>query len=646
MNKRWKIMAVSALIMLIVMAPAVTAQATLPGTPTTLVGSGDQATDGKSNTNRATQGLFFEDRDNYLDTTGISSLDKNLIFVNVFNLGYFGGDTTGGGTLPNAYTVTPYFDAGAGFFLGTNWIGAAFAYGVDETISLADSATKAVTLFSDGTTDTVTETENATTYTTYQIYDWFRLNAVFGNKIWGVRNDFSLTNRQAEGYIRPTITGGNTLGTVNINVGNTIAGVIPNPPAGGNTITTTPGGVVTNELKKGEILDRTISDIASFGIHLDQVIPAIAAFAPWAKAALGYTYTDSTTRLNPASGAEVSINTLKGFGWDYSVRDSLGTNVAYSFAHDLTAAEGVLGIGIGGGADFTLNELFTLSPELAYAIDISLYANKYTDPSGNETNIAGIGDSYYGRSYVNNGYYTAPNPEFSGTSYTEIVTRVADTYELSRVQQELNPAVTLNAEFGLLNFAVKYSPVLKFDWISQTYSSSTRTVTTNKYGSDSFASFQETVTTNSAARTAEKNSVTWNNVFAVGVQFWIKPEKLRFNLGAEFDTQIGTWTTTKYTSVDNKQNRTTKKTYDDGHEDASTIQIDEVLPAGGGTITENQSFTSRGEVNPVQYGFGPTFFFNDYINFDIYLENQSGRGSNWFELLMPVTWALQFNIRY
>jgi hypothetical protein len=646
MNKKWKITAILAVIMISFLASNAMAQTPqIPANPP--IQEEDQATDGVSNTNRATAGLFYEDRDNYLSTTGISSLTKNLIFINLFNLGYFGGD---GGTV-NGYNNTPYFDAGTGFFLGSNWIGAAFTYGVAENINLLDSASKEVTTFPDGTVNTTTTTERATVIT-HQINDWFGLNAVFGNKVWGVKNSFALNNRKAEGYVAVAYTSGPpnkiTVGGVDfLEIGSIAPQAVPTGTTNNNTTVTTnpPGRVVSNELQKGEVLASKISDTVEFGIHLDQVIPVLQPYAPWASAKIGFTYTDYTWNINTSNGNLATNNyTLKGYGWNYSERDKLETKEAYSFARDQSAAEGYLDIGLDAGADFKLNDIFVLSPELLYEIGFSLYANKYTGAGGSEEAIAGIGETYYGKSYINNGYHTAlGDPSLSGTSYTQTEIWVTNAYELSRVNQELNPSVTLNAAFDRVNFAAKYSPKFLFDNRSQTYTTSKRQVTIDKRGTDKYASYTTTETTSSPSLTAERNSFQWDNTYSFGVQLWIRPDKFRLNFGSEFTTTVGTWTTTKWASGNYPSTVTKKKTYDDGHEDATT---DPVTTVNTGTVTEQQRFTSSGTVTNVKYGFGATFFLNDYVNFDFYLEDQAGTGNNWLGLFLPATWALQFNIRY
>jgi hypothetical protein len=178
MNKRWKIGAFAALIMLCVLSVNVAAY-----DADSFADSNQEASSGQSNTNIATSGLFSDDRDFYLSTTDIGSLTKNLIFVNLFAPKFLGGDYQGGPIGSDriaGFQYAPYFDAGAGFFIGANWIGFAFNYGVTEYKNESVSASKSTVLNADGSEASSTTTENAPEVS-YQVQDGFKLAAIFGN---------------------------------------------------------------------------------------------------------------------------------------------------------------------------------------------------------------------------------------------------------------------------------------------------------------------------------------------------------------------------------------------------------------------------------------------------------------------------------
>jgi hypothetical protein len=619
MNKRWKIAAVLAVIM-VALASNVMAQ--YPGYSGSDVAL--EATAGKSNTKAATAGLFSEDRDNYLSPTGIGRLTKNLIFVNIFAPKFLGGDPSG----VNGFLYNPYFDAGAGFFIGQWWIGFAFNYGVTETKNEVEGAEKVSTIAPDGTLTSAETTENATKIPVWEVNDGFQLAAIFGNKTWGVKNDLQVTTNRSEGYQSPSALG-SILGTY--------AGT---PPTGspGETTTVTPGDTVTkNELTRGETNGSTFKDTLSFGISLGNVIPAIAGISPWASAKLIFAYDHEVT------GFGNTITTSSGYGWEYELRDAAGTKESTSYAEDVAANVFKLGVSLQGGVGLKINDIFTFSPDLSYDITFPIYGNKYTDIGGGEETAKGVAVTYVGSTFTRSGYWDqAANPNEFGPINTRTEAWRATVYELSGVDQNLGLGLKIAAKFPRLDFAVKYSPKFFFSSLKQTTKSSGRRFINADYGSDQSASYEQTYNQVADDQTAESNTVTWINTIDVGAKIWLKEDKFRLNLGSSFKNQTGNWITTKTNGNDRTVTTVTKK-YDDGHEDNTTKPQTTI---GGNTSTSTQTFSQVVKITPVAYSLGFTFFMNENVNLDFLMKTQENQGENWLELLLPAAWALQFNIRY
>jgi hypothetical protein len=633
MNKKWKIIAVLAVIMMFAGVFNVAAyDADAYGD------SNQEATSGTSNTNIATSGLFTDDRDHYLDTTSIGELTKNLIFVNLFAPKVLGGNPTG--SRINGFSYVPYFDAGTGFFLGSNWIGFAFNYGVSEDVIENNQAYKNTWLKADGSEDHSTTVEMAPEIS-YKIHDGLKLAAIFGNKTWGVKNTLTLINSREEGY---SALDSGDLGAVGITSGtasSALTGLAPNNP--GRTTTNQPGTEVTKaELSRGKDEDGGFRDEIEFGINLGNMVPSIGSLSPWAVAGVNLGYWNKTSYVGQ-DGKIGEVNTRTGYGGSYSKSDrATGTLEAASYAEDTAASEFDLGFAVGGGVSLKINDIFTFSPELGYDIEFPIYGNKYTTASGGEEYAKGIAYTRSGSTFTYNGYKTdAPNPTENGPITTRVETKTADVYELSRVDQNLAPGLKLGAEFGRLSFAIKYTPEFTFSTFRQTITSSSRSVTTYKEGEYKWASFTETTTVSSADQTAEYDRVTWNNTIDIGARVWLKPDKLRLNLGSSFSNKVGDWVTAKV-NVNNKTTTTTKTDYrDEAHADTTTTTVSD--PIGVGSV---QLFTQDADIVPVTYNLGFTYFFNENINFDFLMKSQENKGTNWLELLLPATWALQFNIRY
>jgi hypothetical protein len=597
-------------------------------------GSGDvlEATSGQSNTNAATAGLFYEDRDFYLSTTDIGSLTKNLIFVNLFAPKILGGDAEGGingNDRIGGFAYSPYFDAGTGFFAGSWWVGLAFNYGITEYKYEQDYASKTYVIAGDGTETSSTTAENATGLddgnpaTTHDWYvnDGFKLVVIFGNKTWGVKNDLQVVTSREEGYLTGVSLSG---------LGLTLpAGVTPASVPGG-TQTVQPGsGVTKNEYTRGVTNNAYLNDTITFGINLGGVIAAAANISPWASLKLDLGYANQNSR--------------SGYGWVYESSDALaGTKTSASYAEDHAAAVFNLGFGLSGGATFKINDVFSFSPELGYGIAFPIYGNKYTDIGGGVATAKGRATTQFGSTFEHKGVYLAPVSEKTGPITERVESWYADVSEISAVSQNLAPGFKLNAEFPRVSFALKYTPSFAFynrDTVSKV---SSKTVTTYKHGKDDSQSFTETVTVVNEDQPSEYNEVTWTNTINVGAQIWLKEDKFRLNLGSTFANQAGNWTTQKQNSND-RIVTTTTKTYDDGHPAADTQTQTTV---SGSSSSSNQFFQQIAEIAPVAYNVGFTFFLNENVNFDFLLNSQEDRGENWLELLLPAAWALQLNIRY
>jgi hypothetical protein len=407
----------------------------------------------------------------------------------------------------------------------------------------------------------------------------------------------------------------------------------------GGTQTAQPGAVVTkNELSRGKSVSGGFRDEISFGINLGDVVPAAAGLSPWASAGLNLGYWNTTPILSGGS----RLTTSTGYGFSYEERDALtGTRNSTSFSADTVAGEFDLGFALSGGISLKINDIFSFSPDLGYGIEFPIYGNRYTDVGGDEAVARGAAATQYGQVFQHLGYYNAPNPQDSGPITEKTDQWNVTVYELSRVEQNLAPGFKLAAEFGALSFALKYTPEFNFYNAGQTTKRSNKAVTTHKEGADAWNSYTTTTTVSYEDQTVEYSGVTWDNTIAIGAQVWLKADKLRLNLGSRFTNRLGDWQTTKTTGNNRTVTTTTTEYDDENHQGTSQTTVNSPI-----TTTSGQTFSQTAQIVPVQYNLGFTFFLNENINFDFLMKSQEDRGENWLELLLPATWALQFNIRY
>jgi hypothetical protein len=564
---------------------------------------GAVASDGKSNTNTATAGLFNEDRDLYLGTTGIKDLveggkkNKNLIFVNVFSPVFFGGDS-GTDSFGRDY---PYFDAGAGLLYRLHWFGLAFSYGIDQkNITEGKNAGKE-TAFDPNTGAAVSTTDTNKSTVQNKVEDFFLINAAFGNKIWGISNKLRIDTAYEEGYLQ----------------GNPSTSTITNP------------GAVTENLRytRGRTSLGGFRNSLEVGINPD--ITERSQLFPWVKTTINLSYYD---------------NSETGYGRETLRSDALAGRL-FEEKHSEETVHGVFGFGFGlaGGLTLTLNEVFSFSPDVSYAMNIPLRNNRYTDSNGGAALIRGYGKTTHDYTFVNNGTYL-PNTAEKPIHTSETDTRSAALYTVSEVDQNINMGLRLDAHFDRLNLAFKYSPRIRIYSDSVNTGFEQKTLKTETYGTDQAKSYRITTISNAGTTFSSTDKTVWDNTFYIGAQFWVKPDRFRINAGSTFNTTVGAWETNDTRTVTNGYN-TVKKDYFDGHEDDTTGLKTEYVVVSS-TVAEDQLFTVSGKVDPIRYGLGFTFFFNEHLDFDFLLGNQSGKGDDWLKLLLPATWALQINIRY
>jgi hypothetical protein len=661
MTKRWKITAALAVVMMIALASNVTAQQDVL-----------QASDGQSNTNQATAGLFYEDRDHYLTTTNIGNLTKNLIFVNFFTPDFFGlKETSSGGGAPVRYfenNYKNYFDAGTGRFFGSWWAGLGFRYGFENELSTENSNTSAPSVTStpgDYSNSTITND-----YITQNDYDWLLgVSAIFGNKTWAVKNTYSGTIVQFErrgddtvgattgGKLHPAYDAANTALTAtgaNSALNALSATFTGAALSGNNEQTVTANGVTTStkdEYSIGVISGTQYatlsgvtysdpikedgwSDTLEFGIVLGDLVPVLNSISPWAYVSFGLGY--------------YGDGSYKGFTRSYEVSDSRHhdpqwgsvtqrTNVAYDQLNSYLN----LSPGIGLGISLGLDEVFTLEPELHYSADFRAYSNEGVKGTTTIT----TGDHYLFNGLVNG------NPTYIKNNYSR-----TENNEKRHSTNVIDPAVTLRADFDRVQFAIKWEPKFTFESESNTYSSVTKTTLYTNTG-NSWDSSTTTTTVNAdnngTATTEKITTNTWENTFAIGAQLWVKPEKFRVNAGGIFTNTLGEWKTTT-TELSSKTSVTTvTKAYDDPTHLDTTTGTRETTSIGTGSY--DQDFESK-PADHIQASLhlGATVFFNDWVSFDMVVGDRSNPGTNsgeylsmgWLDVLIPSTFGIQINIRY
>ncbi|MDR1278929.1 MAG: hypothetical protein LBK02_09265, partial [Treponema sp.] len=592
-----------------------------------------RAYDGQSNTNLSTAGLFFEDRDLFLSTVDIGSLDKNLLFLNFVSPSYLGGPNN---VFDDNNYYDYYFDAGAGHFFGPFWAGTAFRFGSATLKSKTNTETETAQMDTNGTQvgkDSTTLNGGANRYDS--IDELLGASIIFGNKNWGIKDTLEIKQYRYEGYgnivpgtyntlyLDNTFSPGITIAPVAAGANN----VITDTDANGRVITTSntySEGVVYRPGNNGK--DNTWFNALEAGFVLGEMVSSMAALSPWAVVTVGF-------------GVDQN-QSVKDLRHDYSVSDSWGGGVSdkRSITYDAARAHFDIIPALAFGITVPLDDIFSFSPELAYTPRLNIYANKYTGIGGGEETAKGTVVSRTGSQWTYAGLAADGRQLTTTTTYNS-----AAVSEISYFGQTIGAGLKLAADFDRFALALKWSPVLDTDSTKTTTKESSRGVVKNFSDPNPYNNSTVITETTQEDDLTENSTVIFQNRFAVGAQLWLVPEKFRLNAGGIVTSTI-TSTTVKTTNETGSTTKTTTS-YEDGHIDAASQAP--VVATTIGTATYTQTYDSDTDFNGAYY-MGCTWFFTDNVNLDFYLSNSAGgtAETNWAQLLMPSTWALQINIRY
>jgi hypothetical protein len=628
MNKKWQAVAVFTVIML--MFPVLT----IFGQTSAAM----RAYDGKSNTNLSTAGLFVEDRDRFLSTTSLGSLNKNLFFLNFITPSYLGGPSN---VFDDNEVFNYYFDAGAGHFFGSWWTGLAFRFGSSTNKDKTNSTTETAVLDANGLQiGTSSTTRDGASGSYEHIKDQVGITAIFGNKTWAVKNNFDLRRDRNEGYgnvlLSASLIPNLNLASLN-NVGSVISipGVTP-APANNNEVTTTDTSgritTISNTYSEGVAYTGTNTwyNTIEGGVVLGNLVSSIASISPWVKLAVKF-------------GMDQN-GSVKDLSHDYSLSDNanIGVYEKASITYDYAAARFDIVPKLSLGITLPLDETFSFSPDLSWEPQINIYANKYTAAGGGEETAKGTVIYQTGSQWKYNGLADDGGRKETTTTYnSEAVS------EISSFVQTLAAGLKLAAKFDRIGLALKWGPSFATDSRTTTTKTSTRTVVKTLNGANPYNNKTVTTAVSREDDVTEKSIITFKNEFRIGGQVWLKPDKFRLNAGALVTARTITTTTENTTGTGSVQTVTTA--YDDGHIDAaSKAPVVTTTPAAGPSKTYTQTYDSNTDFSG-SYHLGCTYFFTDNLNLDFYLSNSAADGvaeNNWGQLLMPSTWALQINIRY
>lgn len=551
------------------------------------------ATAGGSLTGDVTNSLFKEDRDNYLNTTDWSKVEKNVIFVD------FGKPTN------NAFP----FDIGTGFILGKAFVGIGYTQSMvdnkNQTTSLDETVNYAVPVITGyETTKTYSMTGNDHNAT-------YGITGLFGIGFIGVRNEFKYTINETQRYYDPTTFNGNYTATQ------------------GTEVVKKTGDTVTSEINTVFAASKKDSstwyDRAGVGLNLlpDLSLKVAASALVQYYANGGYAgVSKEVTKRDPTATAYPTYNGKAGVYY-YSKETSA---YAPSYLEITPSANASVKLKMG--------DVFSLTPYLGYGMVLRLFSNKYVDLGGGEKTVEGVAYDTYKKEYT---LGTTLNTLANKFDDTRVETWNAYTDVKSYMQNQIAPALTLNADFSeRFSFAAKVTPMFTLTSEASKSQMNSRTVTTydDGAGATGVGSYVQTANTLGQVTDVKTERMSINNKLEVGAKFFMIPKKLRINLGTTVSNDLGSWQTQTTSKIGVGRTTTVKDWGAADKVDTTTYSPNSTI-----TITEasKQVYTSTGSITTV-YETGLTWFYDDNLSMDL----KSAGGDIW----NLNNWTLQLNIRY
>jgi hypothetical protein len=275
----------------------------------------------------------------------------------------------------------------------------------------------------------------------------------------------------------------------------------------------------------------------------------------------------------------------------------------------------------------------TLEAGVGGQINLYNYSTAYDDLAGTEQSISGFASDFYETNYTAN----ETSPGVFETTATTI--RAYQTQEYSYLSWEVQPEVSLVVEpDDRFRFGMGYMPNISGYKSSSVYAGGAQSVTTYEDGDGVNGNTDgddpdDYVQTRTVTRNGESDTMTnftLDHQVNVGAQFYLIPEKLRINLGSNFESRMIDKTSRTQTTTG-----TTEYTETTSTNGAAAVETDYDID----TTPPQQVDQDRisGDRN-VDYDAGLTYFFSE----NMYLDLRLWGGDIW----NSGNWSLEMTIKF
>jgi hypothetical protein len=292
-----------------------------------------------------------------------------------------------------------------------------------------------------------------------------------------------------------------------------------------------------------------------------------------------------------------------------------------------------------GYVTMPVNEMVTGTAGLMYTPSLSLYSAKYTDNAGAAQKVSGLADTY---SSVD--ISTAVNP--NDFTLTETTTTSVDVWETEAISGMTN---TVGLEFGIevvpserFRFGVMYSPTIVIGSSTSFFSGQEMQteITDNGDGVDGVDDEVIRTTVDWGGYSESTKSFEIRNRVNTAAQFFLIPERLRVNLGAQVDNTMIDRVITEI--VTNGTITLNEETATDTTDTAATtfVNTNYTFNADVRDDPDDEQTVNQAGSSALMYDAGLTFFFDENMFLDLRMDATGGDIWNTGE------WSLEMTILY
>ncbi len=586
-----------------------------------------------SNTSAVTGSIFEEANDKFLSPTDFSELDSSVLFLQF--------DMPGGGSGPYGEQG---FEIGAGTTLSDIYIGGYYGAAIPGKQGLlgGDESTYTnvnETFQLDGSGVITGRTTTRDVETHYRTESLNELRALVGLGSIGVGLEFYQESDSEFGSFQPTYTlpgpGPTAWNGITVNTASQVATTVTSENDAGELVS-----VVSEEYGLGEDADNGIYVDLKGGTTLEAMGMQISPQLDLATFISNESETAAFETFSRTVGAATSI----AYTPTTSLTDEAPTEItdltSYEYAEATENNSFVLLLpSVSADVEMPMNEALTLTGGLGYDFQLPLYRSTYMDNAGAEQTVSGRAD-YYSSTVVN----TAVNgTDPSLTEVTTTTTTAWETEEISRNQHTFTPSVGVEVmPTERFRFGVSYWPRIMLQKTTNAYAGEAVEVQTIENG-DGSSGEDDSVTETTVSRsgyTVVDRDFEFENRVNTGAQFFLIPERLRINLGAEVTNLM----------IDRRQSETVTdgvltrevREADDTTEPAEEdyVVTDSEVYDGVRANPDASRTTSEAGNSSVNYDAGLTFFFDESMFLDL---SMNGGGGNIWD---TTTWSLEMTILF